>query len=78
MVSTIIGALFAAADTALTTLSGPRLSALIEQAEGADKKAFERIRMADMKLRSRYLLGRIVSATGTAILTFLVVLPRFS
>ncbi|MBK9259310.1 MAG: HlyC/CorC family transporter [Polyangiaceae bacterium] len=77
MVSAIVGALFAAADTALTTLSGPRLSALIEQAEGADKKAFERIRTADMKLRSRYLLGRIVSSTATAIFTFLVLLPRF-
>lgn len=76
MVSAIVGALFAAADTALTTLTGPRLSALIEQAEGADKQAFERIRTADTKLRSRYLLGRIVSSTATAILTFWVVLPR--
>jgi putative hemolysin len=78
MVSAIVGALFAAADTALTTLTGPRLSALIEQAEGPDKQAFERIRTADAKLRSRYLLGRIVSATATAILTLLVVLPRIS
>jgi len=78
MVSAVVGALFAAADTALTALTGPRLLALIEQAEGADKKAFERIRTADTKLRSRYLLGRIVSSTATAILTFLVVLPRWS
>ena len=78
MVSAIVGALFAAADTALTSLSGPRLTALIDQAEGADKKAFERIRTADTKLRSRYLLGRIVSATATAILTLLVLLPRVS
>ncbi len=78
MVSAIVGALFAAADTALTTLTGPRLSALIEQAEGPDKQAFERIQIADAKLRSRYLLGRIVSATATAILTLLVLLPRIS
>jgi len=78
MVSAVVGALFAAADTALTSLSGPRLTALIDQAEGADKKAFERIRTADTKLRSRYLLGRIVSATATAIITLLVLLPRIS
>jgi CBS domain containing-hemolysin-like protein len=78
MVSAIVGALFAAADTALTSLSGPRLTALIDQAEGADKQAFERIRTADAKLRSRYLLGRIVSATATAILTLLVLLSRLS
>lgn len=76
MVSTILGALFAAADTALTTLTGPRLNALIEQTEGADKKAFERIRTADTKLRSRYLLGRIVSSAASAILMFWVLLPR--
>jgi putative hemolysin len=76
LVSAFVGALFAAADTALTTLTGPRLSALIEQAEGPDKQAFERIRIADVKLRSRYLLGRIVSSTATAILTLLVVLSH--
>jgi len=76
LVSAVVGALFAGADTALTALSGPRLSALIEQAEGPDKRAFERIRTADVKLRSRYLLGRIVSSTGTAILILLIVLPR--
>ncbi|HRI65068.1 MAG TPA: hemolysin family protein [Polyangium sp.] len=78
LVSAIVGALFAAADTALTTLTGPRLNALIDQAEGPDKAAFERIRTADTKLRSRYLLGRIVSSTATAILTLLVLLPRVS
>lgn len=78
MVSAIIGALFAAADTALTALTGPRLNALIEQAEGAEKAAYERIRTADTKLRSRYLLGRIVSSTATAILTFMVIAPRVS
>lgn len=77
LVSAVVGALFAAADTALTALSGPRLSALIDQAEGPDKKAYERIRTADVKLRSRYLLGRIVSSTATAILMLLVFLPRF-
>ncbi len=78
LVSAFVGALFAAADTALTTLTGPRLSALIDQAEGPDKQAFERIRTADAKLRSRYLLGRIVSSTATSILTLLVLLPRIS
>lgn len=76
LVSAVVGALFAAADTALTALSGPRLSALIDQAEGPDKRAYERIRSADVKLRSRYLLGRIVSSTATAILVVLVLLPR--
>lgn len=78
LVSAVVGALFAAADTALTALSGPRLSALIDQAEGPDKQAYERIRTADVKLRSRYLLGRIVSSTATAILMLLVLLPRFA
>lgn len=75
--SAIVGALFAAADTALTSLSPTRLAALIEQAEGPDKAAFERIRSADAKLRSRYLLGRILSATITSVLTLLFFLPHY-
>lgn len=76
--SAIVGALFAGADTALTSLSATRLGALIDQAEGPDKKAFERIRSADAKLRSRYLLGRVLSATITAVLALLFFLPRYS
>lgn len=75
--SAIIGALFAGADTALTSLSPTRLAALIDQAEGPDKKALERIRSADAKLRSRYLLGRILSATTTAVMALLFFLPRY-
>jgi len=75
--SALVGSLFAAADTALTSLSPTRLAALIEQAEGPDKAAFERIRSADAKLRSRYLLGRILSATITSVLTLLFFLPLF-
>ena len=77
IVAAIVGALFAAADTALTSLSATRLSALVEQSEGPTKKAFERIRSADAKLRSRYLLGRVLSATITAVLSLLFFLPRY-
>jgi CBS domain containing-hemolysin-like protein len=58
----LIGALFAAADTALTSLSATRLEALVDQARGPTKAALVRIQRADTLLRSRYLLGRIASS----------------
>jgi CBS domain containing-hemolysin-like protein len=64
----MIGSLFAAADTAVTTLSSARLGALIEQAHGATKTALERIQREDLKLRSRYLLGRVVAAAISAVM----------
>jgi CBS domain containing-hemolysin-like protein len=65
--SAALGALFAGADTALTSLTSTRLEALIDQAVGADKHAYERIQRDDAKLRSRYLLGRITCTVVTAI-----------
>lgn len=68
--SAVFGALFAAADTALTSLTSTRLDALIDQAGPSDKQAYERIQRDDAKLRSRYLLGR-VSTTVIAALCLL-------
>jgi putative hemolysin len=65
--SALIGALLAGADTALTSLSSTRLEALIDQSEGAQKKAYERIQSAGNKLHSRYLLGRVTSTVVTAV-----------
>jgi CBS domain containing-hemolysin-like protein len=75
--SLLVGALFAAADTAVTSLSSSRLEALIEQAEGPDKEAYRRIQKEDPKLRSRYLLGRIASTAVTAICLLEVFEPAF-
>jgi len=78
--SALVGALFAGADTALTSISATRLGALIEQAEGPDKAVFERIRSEDAKLRSRYLLGRVVGTTASAIFAVLFCMrlsPRY-
>ncbi len=67
LASLVVGALFAGADTALTSLSATHLQALIDQAKGADKRAYERIRDQEAELRSRYLLGRVSSTVVTAI-----------
>jgi putative hemolysin len=66
-ISMVIGSLFAGADTAVTSLTSPRLGALIEQSTGRARKAYERIQRADAKLRSRYLVGRIASTAITAV-----------
>jgi CBS domain containing-hemolysin-like protein len=65
--SAIVGSLFAGADTALTSLSATRLGALIEQATGRNKRALERIQQYDAKIRSRYLLGRVLCSALTAV-----------
>ncbi len=75
VVSLVVGALFAASDTALTSLSSSRLEALIEQAEGADKVVYERIQESDAKLRSRYRAGRVASTVVTTICLVQVMLP---
>jgi len=72
VLSALLGALFVGADTALTSLSATRLGALIEQASGTSKAAYERIRREDAKLRSRYLLGWVVSTSLTAVFLDLV------
>jgi CBS domain containing-hemolysin-like protein len=75
--SLVVGALFAASDTAITSLTSSRLEALLEQAEGADKDVYRRIQEHDAKLRSRYLLGRIASTAVTAVCMLEVFLPSF-
>jgi CBS domain containing-hemolysin-like protein len=67
IVSAVLGALFAGADTALTSLSSTRLEALIDHAAPAEKAAYERIQRDDAKLRSRYLLGRVACTVVTAV-----------
>jgi putative hemolysin len=65
VLSAALGSLFVGADTALTSLSAIRIGALIEQSTGATKSTYERIRREDAKLRSRYLLGWVVSTSLT-------------
>ena len=67
ILAAVIGSLFALADTAVTTLSSARLQALLEQSTGPTKRAFERIRDADAKLRTRYVLGRVASTAFAAV-----------
>ncbi|WP_231511683.1 hemolysin family protein [Chondromyces apiculatus] len=77
----VLGALFIGADTALNTLSTTRLGALIEQSSGATRSAYERIRRLEAKLRTRYLLGLIVTTTLTGVLfdgVFIGAFPRWS
>ena len=76
-IASVLGSFFAAADTALTSLSSTRLSALLEQATGTRKKALERIHREDASLRSRYLLGRIVGTTLTAVFLADAMAPTF-
>ena len=68
--SIVIGSLFAGADTAVTSLSPTHLNALIEQAEGKRRAAFERIQAQEARIRSRYLVGRISSTAVTAFCFF--------
>ena len=68
--SILIGALFAGADTAVTSLSPTHLNALIEQATGKRRASFERIQAQEARLRSRYLVGRITSTAVTAFCFF--------
>jgi CBS domain containing-hemolysin-like protein len=64
--SAATGALFAAGDTAFTSLTSARLGALIDQSEGPQRAAYLRIKDGDAKLRSRYLLGRVLATAATA------------
>jgi CBS domain containing-hemolysin-like protein len=75
LASLVIGALFAAADTAVTSLTSSRLEALIEQATGPDKAAYQRIQTMESELHSRYLLGRVASTAVTAICMLEIVEP---
>jgi CBS domain containing-hemolysin-like protein len=68
--SIVVGALFAGADTAVTSLSPTHLNALIEQATGKRRAAFERIQAHEARIRSRYLVGRITSTAVTAFCFF--------
>jgi putative hemolysin len=67
LIAAVVGSLFAGADTALTSLTATRLGALLEQSQGWTKRALERIRRDDAKIRSRYLLGRVLCSALTAV-----------
>jgi CBS domain containing-hemolysin-like protein len=54
----------------VTSLSPTHLNALIEQAEGKRRAAFERIQAQEARIRSRYLVGRISSTAVTAFCFF--------
>jgi CBS domain containing-hemolysin-like protein len=68
--SVLVGALFAGADTAVTSLSPTHLNALIEQATGKRRAAFKRIQEQEPRIRSRYLVGRIASTATTSFCFF--------
>ena len=75
--SLLVGALFAGADTALTSLTSSRLEALIEGAEGPDKAIYQRVQRDLPELHSRYLLGRVASTAVTAVCMLEVFEPFF-
>ncbi len=77
VLAALIGALFAAADTAVTSLSSARLGALIEQAAGSKRAALERIRRSHVLVRSTYVLGRIVGTAVVAAMFIQAFEPRF-
>lgn len=78
VVAALIGALYAGADIAITSLSPTRLEALLDQATGQDKKAYERLQRDNARLRSRYLLGRVAATAVTAVCMLQVFLPLAS
>jgi len=70
LVALLLGSLFAGADTAVTSLSSARVGALAEQASGPERRAYERIQRDDVKLRSRYLVGRTAATAVLAVCLF--------
>ena len=75
LLSVLIGALFAGADTALTSLSSTRLAALIDQSQGSHRRAYERIHRDETSMRARYLTGRILCNATTAVCLVVVFGP---
>lgn len=75
LISAVVGSVFAAGDTAITSLSSARLGALAEQSTGARQKTFERIRRDFIKLRASYVLGRIIASAVSAVMMILACLP---
>jgi CBS domain containing-hemolysin-like protein len=65
-VATILAALFACADTALTSLGAARLSALVREAPPTYARALEAAARHRARLQARYLAGRVV-ATSAAV-----------
>jgi len=72
ILATALGALFAAADSAIGSLPSTRLAALLEQDDVEHRAGLERIRDDVHELRSAYLAGRIVAA---AIVTVVLAAP---
>lgn len=70
LLALIVGALSAGAETALTSTSSARLSALIEQSKSPLKEAYVRAEQHFSRLRATYLLGRL---TGMVISAALIV-----
>jgi putative hemolysin len=72
VLATALGALFAAADSAIGALPPTRIAALLDQDEVAHRSVLERIRDGGDTLRATYLAGRIVAA---AIVTVVLAPP---
>lgn len=64
-----IGALFACADAALTSLTPARLGAVAEVAEGPRRVAIDRAIRARRQLQARYVVGRL-GGLGTGVAAF--------
>jgi CBS domain containing-hemolysin-like protein len=67
----ILGAVFACADSALTSLSSARLGALAKETSERHRRAMERAAQRRSALQSRYVMGRVLSlAASVALLTW--------
>jgi CBS domain containing-hemolysin-like protein len=75
VLSVLVGAIFAGADTALTTLTSTRLAALIEQSAGSNQRAYQRIARDETTMRAQYLIGRILCNATTAVCLVVVFAP---
>jgi putative hemolysin len=64
----LAGALFACADTALTSLSAARLGAVAKQCQGPDRDAVERAVRHRKTLQARYVMGRLVALSAAVAL----------
>ncbi len=73
-----VGSVFAAADAALGSISTARLSALHKEAKGAHEAALARYVADPERRHSRWLVGRVVFTSLSAVLTAMVVQPALA
>src|SRR5687768_3398330 len=64
----LLGAVFVSTDAALGSLSSARVAALLEQDDLAHKSTLERYHRDPWRMRSAYVVGRVLCAAVTAVL----------